>query len=145
MIIGTISSFFPGYVPVLLYSQLFSSFISGRVTVQLYSRHFQLYSQPCYCTDLFPAVLMFSVIPDHFKPYSWPCNCTAIFPALSSFIPNRVTVQLYSQPFSSFIPGRVTVQIYSRPYSALFSSDAMLVFLLSSRDCSVWTRQNRVT
>jgi hypothetical protein len=104
IIIGTIYRFFPGHVTVLLYSQLFSSFIPGRVTVQLYSRHFQLYTQPCYCTDLFPAMLLFSVIPGHFKPYSWPCNCTALFPAISSFIPGRVTVQIYSRPYSALFP-----------------------------------------
>jgi hypothetical protein len=36
-----------------------------------------------------------------------------IIGTVSSFIPGRVTVQLYSRPFSSFIPGCVTVQLYS--------------------------------
>jgi hypothetical protein len=45
----------------------------------------------------------------------WEGSWTARVPD-TSFIPGRVTVQLYSRPFSSFIPGRVTVQLYSRHF-----------------------------
>ncbi len=61
----------------------------------LFSAIFQLYSRSCYCTALFPpfpalfpAVLLYSFIPDHVTVQHY-----------SSFIPNYVTVQLYSQPF----------------------------------------------
>jgi len=74
IIIGTVSSFIPGSITVQLYSRPFSSFIPGHVTVQLYSHHFQLYSQPCYCTALFLAMLLFSIIQVLFPtvlPYSF--------------------------------------------------------------------------
>jgi hypothetical protein len=74
VIIGTVSSFIPGSVTVQLYSRPFSSFIPGRVTVQLYSSRFQFYSQPCYCTALFLAMLLFSIIQVLFPtvlPYSF--------------------------------------------------------------------------
>jgi len=74
IIIGTVSSFIPGSITVQLYSRPFSSFIPGHVTVQLYSHHFQLYFQPCYCTALFLAMLLFSIIQVLFPtvlPYSF--------------------------------------------------------------------------
>jgi hypothetical protein len=74
IIIGTVSSFIPGSITVQFYSRPFSSFIPGHVTVQLYSHHFQLYSQRCYCTALFLAMLLFSIIQVLFPtvlPYSF--------------------------------------------------------------------------
>jgi hypothetical protein len=68
IIIGTVSSFILGSITVQLYSRPFSSFIPGHVTVQLYSHHFQLYSQSCYCTALFLAMLLFSIIQVLFPP-----------------------------------------------------------------------------
>jgi hypothetical protein len=111
--IPAISSFIPSRVTVQIYSQqcywsaLFptiSSLIPGHVIVQLYSRPFPA---------LLPAVLLYSFIPN-------PCYCSALFPAISQLYSLPCYSSALFPPISSFIPGRVTVQIYSRPYSALF-------------------------